>query len=306
MPIPTSRTSENGKITIDHELCNGCGLCVEVCKDFSLKMENGKAVVSEEPFFGCFACGQCMAICPKDAIKVEGRYLSFDDLFPLPKKDEAASYEHVLKLLQHRRSIRDFKDKPVEKELIEKVIEAARTAPMGLPPSDVNILAMENKESVRKFAEDFCKHLESMKWFVSKWFIMIMRPFWGKSNHEMFKGFLRPLVHGYINAMKEGKNYVTYDAPAALYFYGSPFTDTADPIVVSTYAMIAAESLGLATCMIGGVHPFIQSGGPAKKFRQLYNIRFKSKEGLIVLLGYPKFKFRKGIRRSFAGVHYLN
>jgi len=306
MPIPTSRTNENGQITIDHELCNGCGLCVEVCKDFSLKIENEKVVVSETPFFGCFACGQCMAICPKDAIKVEGRHLSIDDLFPLPNKKEVTTYDEVLKLLQHRRSIRDFKDKPVEKELIKEVIEAAKTAPMGLPPSDVNILVMENKESVRQFAKDFCNSLESMKWFVSNWFLTLMRPFWGKSTDDMFRGFLKPLVEGYTGAMKEGKNFVTYDAPAALYFYGSPYADPADPIVVATYAMVAAESLGLGTCMIGGVHPFIQKGSAAKKFREKQNIRYKSKEGLIVLLGYPKFKFRKGIKRSFANVDYLS
>ncbi len=306
MPIPTSRTQENGRITIDHELCNGCGLCVDVCKDFSLKIENEKAVVSDTPFFGCFACGQCMAVCPKDAIKVEGRFLSPEDLFPLPKKEETADYEQMIKLLQRRRSIRDFKDKPVEKDIIEKVIAAVKTAPMGLPPSDVNILVMENKAAVRQFAEDFCNSLESMKWFVSNWFLTIMRPFWGKSSDDMFRGFLKPLVEGYTGAMKEGKNYVTYDAPAALYFYGTPFVDPADPIVAATYAMIAAESLGLGTCMIGGVHPFTQKGSAARKFREKQNIHYKSKEGLIVLMGYPKFKFRKGITRSFANVDYLN
>lgn len=306
MPIPTSRTNENGHITIDHELCNGCGLCVDVCKDFSLKIENEKAVVSDTPFFGCFACGQCMAICPMDAIMVKGRYLSKDDLYPVPKKEDTASYEQLLKTLQRRRSIRDFKEKPVEKEIIEKIIDAVKTAPMGLPPSDVNILVFENKEKVRKFAKDFCDSLESMKWFVSNWFLALMRPFWSKLNNDMFRGFVKPLLEGYTGAMKEGKNYVTYDAPAALYFYGSPYADPADPIVAATYAMIAAEALGLGTCMIGGVHPFTKQGSAARKFREKQNIRFKSKEGLIVLIGYPKFKFKKGIKRSLANVDYLN
>ncbi len=65
MPIPTSRTNENARIFIDEEKCNGCWLCVEVCKDFSLEMKNGKAIVSDTPFFGCFGCGQCMAVCKR-------------------------------------------------------------------------------------------------------------------------------------------------------------------------------------------------------------------------------------------------
>jgi nitroreductase/NAD-dependent dihydropyrimidine dehydrogenase PreA subunit len=306
MPIPTSRTNENAQILIDETLCNGCGLCVEVCKDFSLELSEGKAVLSSTPLFGCFACGHCMAVCPKGAIKVEGRSLSEDDLFLLPEKEETASFDQVLKLLQSRRSVRDFQEKPVGTDLINKVLEAAKTAPMGLPPSDVNVLVMENKEKVRQFAKDFCACLKSMKWMTSDLFLFLMRPFLGKETYKLFRGFLKPLIESYVDNMDKGKNYVTYDAPAALYFYGSPYSDPADPIIVATYAMIAAESLGLATCMIGGVHPFTQKGSAAKKFREKQNIRFKSKEGLIVLMGYPKIKFKKGIKRSFAHVDWKN
>ena len=106
--------------------------------------------------------------------------------------------------------------------------------------------------------------------------------------------------------MQKGRDYVTYDAPAAIYFYGTSYADTADPVIPATYAMLAAESLGLGTCLIGGVHPFIQQGKAAKKFRKKVGIRHKSREGLILLMGYPKLKFRKGIERSFARVDFLN
>ncbi len=306
MAIPTSRTKEPAKITIDHEKCNGCGLCVEVCKDFSIVMKEGKAHVSGKPFFGCIACGHCMAICPKDAIKIEGRFTSEADLFPLPEKEKAAGYESILALYQRRRSIREFRDKPVEKEMIDKVLDAAMTAPMGLPPSDVGVVVLGSKEKVRQFAKDYCTYLEKIKFFVSKGFLAIMRPFWGKAGDEMFRGFLRPLVHGYIRSMKAGNNFVTYDAPVAMYFYGSPYCDPADPIIAATYAMIAAESLGLGTCMLGGVHPFIQKGKSAKLFREKYGIKFTSREGLIVIMGYPAVKYQKGIKRTFANVHHLN
>jgi nitroreductase len=93
-----------------------------------------------------------------------------------------------------------------------------------------------------------------------------------------------------------------YDAPLALYFYGSPYTDPADPIIAATYAMLAAESLGLGTCMLGAIHPFIQSGKAADKFRKKQGIRFKSKEGLFLIIGHAKVKFKQGINRSFANV----
>lgn len=193
MAIPTSRTKLKAEIRINEEKCTGCGLCISVCKDNSLKAENHKVKASDNPFFGCIGCGHCMAICPSDAIRIFGRTLSPDDLFDLPEKEKAATYEQLHFLLCRRRSIREFNDTPIENETITKIIEAASTAPMGLPPSDVNILIFDTKGKVRKFANDFCLYLEGLKWFVSDWFLSLMRPFWGKSNDEMFKGFVKPL-----------------------------------------------------------------------------------------------------------------
>ena len=247
-----------------------------------------------------------MAICPADAIEIHGRTLSPDDLFVLPGIDKTASYEELLALLQRRRSVREFQDKPVSEELISKILEAAKTAPMGLPPSDVNVLVLDNKEKVRAFAIDYCEFLKGMRWLVSGWFMALMRPFWGKSTDEMFKTFLRPLFDIYIGNMDKGINLVNYDAPLAMYFYGSPYTDPADPIIAATYAMIAAETLGLGTCMLGGIHPMIQSGKKAKKFREQQGIKSKSREGLFVIFGDSSVKYLKGIHRTFASVEIKN
>ncbi len=304
MAIPTSRTKEVCEIRIDSEKCNGCGLCVDVCKDFSLILKDGKAVQGSAPKFGCIGCGHCMAVCTRDAISVTGRFLAPEDLFPLPPKDPEFTPERLLGFLQRRRSIREYKDQPVTYEQIEKILEAARTAPMGLPPSDVHVLVLGSKESVLSFSQDYASFLDSMKWFVSGWFLALMRPFWGKQTDELFRGFIRPLFDCYTGEMKKGNNLITYDAPAALYFYGTPYTDPADPVVAATYAMLAAESLGLGTCMLGGIHPMIQNGRKARIFREKWGIRFKSREGVFVIVGHPKIRFQKGIQRSFADVSW--
>jgi nitroreductase len=245
-----------------------------------------------------------MAVCPEGAIRISGRTLTDEDLFELPPKSDAADYNLLVTLLRRRRSIREFREEPVSPGLIDQVLEAAKTAPMGLPPSDVNVLVFDTREKANAFARDFCDYLEKLKYLISPWFLAIMRPFWGKANHEMFRDFLKPCIEIYTSMMKKGINVVTYDAPVALYFYGSPYCDPADPIVAATYAMIAAESLGLGTCMLGAIHPMIQSGGNARKFRDRHGIRFKSREGVFVIMGHPRVKFRYGIKRTFASVVY--
>jgi len=305
MSIPTSRTEEIATVSIDQLKCNGCGKCVTVCSDFGFKIINGKATRSEEPLFGCMACGQCMAVCPENAIDVTGRCLTPDDLFPFTELSVKPDYNSLLQLFQSRRSIRKFKDQPVSREGIDLILTAAQTAPMGVPPSDVNVVVLQGKEKVRQFSSDYCNLLDKNRWFVSGWFMALMSPFYDKRTIRFFKKFIRPIYDIYIGSMNKGVDHVTYDAPLAFYFYGTPYCDPADPIIAATYAMTAAESLGLGSCMLGAIHPFLQFGFGAKEFRDKYKIRFKSREGLVLIIGYPKVKYARGVRRSFANVDFI-
>ena len=300
MAIPTSRAKDPAEILIREDLCTGCGLCVSVCKDFSLEIRDDKVRKAAQPCFGCIGCGHCMAICPTGAVKISGRTLSPDDVFDLPDRGKAAGYDALLALLKRRRSVREFRNAPVDADVVRRILDAARTAPMGLPPSDVSVLVLDSPDKVRAFSRDFCAYLEKMKWLVSSWFLAVMRPFWGKVNDELFRGFVRPLFRIYTENMRKDIDLVTYDAPLAMYFYASPYADPADPIIAATYAMIAAESLGLGTCMLGGIHPLIQSGKRAGEFRKKHGIRVKSREGLFVIFGHPSVTYRKGLRRTFA------
>lgn len=304
MAIPTTRAKNNGRITISHEKCTGCGLCVSVCKDFGLSINNGKVTTSDTAVFGCIGCGHCMAICPTGAITIQGREISPDDLFTLPSVDETIQYENLIALLQRRRSVREFTTQPVDPSLIKKILNTAATAPMGIPPSDVHVMVLDTAQKVHQFTADFCRYLESMKWIVSGWFLTLMKPFWSKSNDELFRKFVRPLFSIYTEGMKKDENLVLYDAPLAMYFYGSPYADPADPLIAATYAMLAGESIGLGTCMLGAVHPLIQNGRKAAAFRKKYNIRHASREGLFVVFGYPAVKYSKGIKRTFAAVDF--
>lgn len=55
----------------------------------------------------------------------------------------------------------------------------------------------------------------------------------------------------FTESYDEGENWLTYFASLAMYFHVSPYTDNADPYIPATYAMLAAQSLGLGSCMLG-------------------------------------------------------
>ena len=187
MSVATSRTgTENARITIDYQKCTACGLCVKVCKDFSLIMDDQKLTINPKPLFGCMACGHCVAVCPHDAISVEGRTVAKEDFSALKQGEPSVNFPQLYSFLLNRRSIRDFKNKPVEHEIIEKILSLSSTAPMGLPPSDVGVMVLNSREKVRQFSFDFVDLLSRMKWMVSPAVMRLLRPFMGKDDYLAF------------------------------------------------------------------------------------------------------------------------
>jgi len=58
-------------VTIDEELCDGCGVCIPACHEGALQIVNGKARLVSDRY--CDGLGACLGHCPRGAIKIERR-----------------------------------------------------------------------------------------------------------------------------------------------------------------------------------------------------------------------------------------
>jgi ferredoxin len=58
-------------ITINEELCDGCGNCTSACSEGAIQIVDGKAKLVKEDF--CDGFGDCMGECPTGALKIEER-----------------------------------------------------------------------------------------------------------------------------------------------------------------------------------------------------------------------------------------
>lgn len=301
MPIATRRAKGNAEVIIDYEQCSLCGLCVEVCKGGPLFIHNDQVCVDYTIFFGCIGCGQCAAVCPQRCIVIEGRELHGEDMVEMPPRENWADYEQLYGLLLGRRSTRAFKNREVEAEVIQKILEAVATAPMGLPPSEVEILVLQGFTRVRQFAQDMADVFNAKKWIFSPLVLGLMRPFIGKEAYDLMKTFAAPLPDFFSDKISQGEDWLLYDAPLAMYFHAAPTSDPLDSAIAATYAMLAAESLGLGTCMIGTVAPFLKY---KNKIGDKYGIPQDNNQGLMVIFGYPKYKYTRSIKRSLGGINF--
>jgi len=301
MSIKTGRADRAAQIKLDRTKCNDCGLCAEVCKGAPLYMVEGKLVIDEPRFFGCIGCGQCMCVCPQECITITGRDMHAEDLIPIPEKAFRANYEQLYSLLLSRRSVRSFRDRIVDPEVINKIVDAVSTAPMGLPPSDVEVLIFNSRKKVQEFADDITHVMKRSRWLFSPLVNLLLKPFAGKEYLESVESFIRPTLDIFTTERAKGNDYLLYDAPLAMYFHSSPYADPADSLVAAAYAMLAAESMGLGSCMIGTPAHFIKY---SKKIKQKYKLPPKNQPGIVVIFGYPRIKYSKAVKRRLAKVTY--
>lgn len=239
-------------------------------------------------------------VCPQGTITVTGRGVSPQDLLPLPGPGEKATANALAALMQVRRSVRCFSDQPVDPKLVGRVIELAATAPMGIPPWDVGCISVIGREKVRQIAREIIKGYAGFLKIFKPWVLAAMRPFVGRAKYEFFAHFARPLAQTYVKVHQEGRDKLLYNAPVLLIFHQSPYADASDPVIAATYAMLAAESLGLGSTIIGGVPPILQRN---KALCRRLGIPEGNKPSVALILGYPAVTFRKTIRRRFAHIN---
>ncbi|MBI5548267.1 MAG: nitroreductase family protein [Deltaproteobacteria bacterium] len=299
MALKTARFNEAAKVEVDQALCTGCGTCAKVCRGAPLSMEGKQVKVDQTHGWGCIGCGQCVTVCPVGAIHVTGRDLGPADVLPMPPPESRADYASLNNLLLTRRSVRDFAARDVEPEMVRRIVEAASTAPMGLPPSDVRVLVFDGREKVRAFRDDLFAELKGWKWMYSGVGSLLMRPFLSKELREVMQGFVRPVTEAYEEKEREGVDWFFYGAPLALYFHASAYADPADPVVAATYAMIAAQSLGLGSTMLGFPGIILKR---SKALKKKYGVDANAEAGLAVIFGYPAVRYHRVLRRRFGEV----
>jgi nitroreductase/NAD-dependent dihydropyrimidine dehydrogenase PreA subunit len=256
-------------ISFDRDKCTACGICSKICP-VSVLMPGEEEIPSipEEYELFCNHCGHCMAVCPSNAITPN--YQAY------PPEDDAANTEQIspevlTKYVQSRRSIRVFKDKLVEKEKIEGIFEAVRFSPSGMNAQPVKWIVVTDAAEVKKFADltiDWVRMIEQMD---------IDHP-------------LKPILPALISLADAGIDPICRCAPCLVYAYSENSFGYTDSIIALTTFDLMAPSFGLGTCWAGLLH--VASTG-YQPLRDALGIP----EGYVpqypMLLGYPKYKYRK-------------
>ncbi|MFX0100625.1 MAG: nitroreductase family protein [Candidatus Hodarchaeota archaeon] len=253
-------------IGIDEDKCTSCFECGRSCPALLFKKE-GDTVSYQGKGRICILCGHCIAVCPEDAIlykNMKDEPASFDGVED-PKT--IISYDDIYKFTRAKRSIRRFKSTPVPQELLEKVFEVIRYAPSG--------------SNMRKCKFHLVSDQETLKTLSSS----ILEAFMANPNVRMMYGNLLVSVNkkGLPDPIFRGAPHVIF---ASSILPGPTPLNNAG--ISLTYGMLAAQSLGLATCWIG----FAQAGF-FMNTDLLKLVGIKGKCTGAMAIGYPAVKYHR-------------
>lgn len=257
------------KIKIHKDKCRGCGKCIKDCLALNLVLRNGKAEVLKD----CLLCGHCYAVCPFDAVEMPGEYLA-EDSQKCEGEIPALDPKIFLHSVKSRRSIRDYKDKPVEQEKLERILQAGR----------YTATAKNNQDCSFAFVQKERAHLKKVVWD----FIDQKKHTWGK---EIPRDMLPYFAFNQRRKADPSDDYLFRNAPVIV-FIASNWPLDAGLAAQNMEMMAVAEGLGVLHN--GYLARIVEENEEVKKWLGMEGKPVKA----CMLMGYPAVKYVKTAPRK--------
>lgn len=106
--------------------------------------------------------------------------------------------------------------------------------------------------------------------------------------------------------MKDGtEDTITRYAPAMILFHADKKTDNfrTDINIALTYGFLSAHALGLGASAIDLIPPAVER---VKELRELFQIPEGNTVVSAMILGYPKYKYKRAIKRELKSVTWID
>lgn len=220
-------------LTIDRVHCRQDGACAAVCpaRIISLDNDEGYPAMTADGSALCIHCGHCVAVCPHGAL--DHAVMAAADC-PAIDRERLPDADQVIQFLRARRSIRRYKEDPLDRETLGGLIEAARYAPSGHNLQPVRWLVVQTPGDVTRLAGlvvDWMQHLMDEK-------------------SPLVAAMHLDLV---VAAWSEGQDRICRGAPHLIVAHASQANPTAPTAatIALTYLELAAAAMGLGACWAG-------------------------------------------------------
>ena len=260
-------------LTVDRSRCVQCGLCVSVCPRGLIRFEGDWPSLTTPRM--CVACGHCVAVCPVSALDNENAPLSGQ--LPLPDSRRAEP-ECALRFLRSRRSIRCFDSRTVSRDLLRRLLEAARFAPSGGNSQGISYQVIDSRPRLRQLTASTIAWMEEPAQALSP---------------------KAPVYAQYVAMVRQdGCDSILRDAPALILGVAAKTfaRGRENTLLTLEYAELYAPSLGLGTCWAGMLEAAAFAGYPP--LLDLLRLPAGTVLTGALMVGFPNLSFQRLVDRQ--------
>lgn len=283
-------------IEINEESCIRCGACAEECSLGIITWKSGEVPKVAKPE-NCFKCGRCMARCAKGALTV-GSY-SPDNFRSISTSDKIDP-DIMETFLLSKRSCRKYLEKPIEKDILERLLKVAQMAPTAMNSEEKSYIVIQDSETSEKLRIAMQKHTKGL---LSLMKLFTRKPFTALFPKDSIAGFNKMQVelNYLLKHYKNGFDPFFFNAPCLILFtgVGMDLMGKDNALGAMHYFMLMAESMGLGSCISG----FLQSA--PGKVAKIVEISKHYKVYGAIMLGYPAAPFSKTVFRNEPEVNWV-
>ena len=288
------------EIVVRQEVCTRCGACLAVCTGRVYRRvdagERIEAVAPEE----CWSCGQCVAVCPADAIQHSVYPV---EECPLVDADALPAAEGLVAAWRGRRSLRVFRERSVERRVVEELVEVGRWAPSAGNGQPVDWLAFDDPARIAALSAEAVATLAQIVQRVRSplarsFLVLTVGAKRVRRVLESADGFER-----LARKQAQGEDPLFFRAPVVLVAHvpKDDYFGRDDAVYAAYNVMLAASAAGLGTCQVGY---FVVALERSRKLRSMLGLPEGRRVEVVLTLGYPRYQFRRMPVRRRPGVEW--
>ena len=259
-------------VTINQDKCKRDGICVNECPARIIELKHAEAypalIAGGEEF--CINCGHCVAVCPHGALSIET--MPTDQCEPFSKKD-LPTPEQLYLLFRSRRSIRTYRDKPVDRDTLRNLISFTQYAPTGHNLQPVEWLVIEGKSEVRRYAS-----------IVVDWMRLTIENEPAIAQHMHLDRVVTAWENDMDRVLRGAPHLIVAHADSTLRI------SQTDCIIALTYLELAAFAVGLGACWAGY---FTAAAGMYGPMQELLALPDGNKAFGALMIGYPTYTYHR-------------